>query len=109
MIEFLFLLVEILAIVYLIHNIVGVSVKVDVYLIMLLAIGLGITIAIINDLIWDKGVCIVYGLCGLYVVVELKKKNGGCNMYLWCGIVSGYSFADSFVLANGVALLFGAL
>ena len=52
MIEFLFLLVEILAIVYLIHNIVGVSVKVDVYLIMLLAIGLGITIAIINDLIW---------------------------------------------------------
>ena len=51
MIEFLFLLVEILAIVYLIHNIVGVSVKVDVYLIMLLAIGLGITIAIINDFI----------------------------------------------------------
>lgn len=74
MIEFLFLLVEILAIVYLIHNIVGVSVKVDVYLIMLLAIGLGITIAIINDLIWDKGVCIVYGLLGLYVVVELKKR-----------------------------------
>ena len=70
MIEFLFLLVEILAIVYLIHNIVGVSVKVDVYLIMLLAIGLGITIAIINDLIWDKGVCIVYGLLGLYVVEE---------------------------------------
>ena len=76
MIEFLFLLVEILAIVYLIHNIVGVSVKVDVYLIMLLAIGLGITIAIINDLIWDKGVCIVYGLLGLYVVVELKKRKG---------------------------------
>ena len=75
MIEFLFLLVEILAIVYLIHNIVGVSVKVDVYLIMLLAIGLGITIAIINDLIWDKGVCIVYGLLGLYVVVELKNKT----------------------------------
>ena len=107
MIEFLFLLVEILAIVYLIHNIVGVSVKVDVYLIMLLAIGLGITIAIINDLIWDKGVCIVYGLLGRGCRIE--EKNGGCNMYLWCGIVSGYSFADSFVLANGVALLFGAL
>ena len=108
MIEFLFLLVEILAIVYLIHNIVGVSVKVDVYLIMLLAIGLGITIAIINDLIWDKG---LYSVWTSWTIrgCRIEEKNGGCNMYLWCGIVSGYSFADSFVLANGVALLFGAL